>query len=516
MNRRILNLSLAAAVWFTACQPQEKQPSADANETSRYETLANLPLDGGYPSEEASRTLDEELYFQRATQTYLWALPAVNMFAMKEGLSKTFGEGYNVVSVFEKRLKPRTIITTPNSDVIYALGFADLSKTGPLVLDVPPMLQGLLDDFWHRPLVGPEKPDGTHFLGDIGFPGPDHGKGGKYLIVPEGYEGDVPDGYYRYTSKTNGVFIFQRGFFQSVDNLQPGVDAVEGIKIYPLEGEAKPMDFQHASDVDSYALFAHDFSYFEMLNRFIQSDKVDDIDPYMHGVMAAIGIKKGEDFNPSAREKELLDQAAQTAWRMAKNIAANFDEEKDGLWYSDRKWVAHAHTDLDDFMHTLLDEEFRDRETGHTDVNAKAHMYINHYSISTGMMSSIVGLGAKYGGAYKDSEGNYLMGENTYKITFPPNPPAKLFWSLTAYDAETAAGVDAEGQVYPSLNGMNDVVKNEDGSITIYMAPEKPEGDVNWIKTVPGRGWFSLFRYYGPEQAFFDRSYKLGDFEKVN
>jgi len=514
MKKSILNLSIAAAVLMTACRPQEKQQTTAA-ETDHYETLANLPLEGGYPSEEVSRTLDEELYFQRATQTYLWALPAVNMYAMKEGLGKTFGDDYNVVSVFEKRLKPQTIITTPNSDVIYALGFADLSKTGPLVLDVPPMLQGLLDDFWHRPLVGPEKPDGTTFLGDIGFPGPDRGKGGKYLIVPEGYEGEVPDGYYLYTSKTNGVFIFQRGFFQSVDDLQPGVDAVEGIKIYPLEGDAKPMDFQHASDVESYALFAHDFSYFEMLNRFIQSDKVDDIDPYMHGVMAAIGIKKGEDFNPSAREKELLGQAAQTAWRMAKNIAANFDREEDGLWYADRKWVAHAHTDLDDFMHTLLDEEFRNRETGHTDVNAKAHMYINHYSISTGMMSSIVGLGAKYGGAYKDSDGNYLMGGNTYKITFPPNPPAKLFWSLTAYDAETAAGVDAKGQVYPSLNGMNDITYNEDGSFTIYMAPEKPEGDVNWIKTVPGRGWFSLFRYYGPEQPFFDRSYKLGNFEKV-
>ncbi len=515
MKKTILKLSLAASIFTIACQPQENQQTTAETKTSHYEKLANLPFKGGYPSEEAIQTLDDELYFQRAVQTYLWALPAVNMYAMKEGLGKTFGEGYNVVSVFEKRLKPNTVITTPNSDVIYALGFADLSKTGPLVLDVPPMLQGLLDDFWHRPLEGPEKPDGTRFLGDIGFPGPDRGKGGKYLIIPEDYEGDIPDGYYIFTSKTNGVFIFQRGFFQSVDDLEPGVKAVEGIKVYPLEGDAKPMDYQHASDIDSYALFAHDFSYFEMLNRFIQSDKVDDVDPYMHGMLAAIGIKKGEDFNPTAREKELLEQAAQTAWRMAKNIAANFDEEENALWWEDRKWVAHARTDLDDFMHTLLDEEFRNRETGHTDVNAKAHMYINHYSISTGMMSSIVGLGAKYGNAYKDREGNYLMGENTYKITFPPNMPAKLFTSLTIYDAETASGVDAEGQDYPSLNTMNDLEFNEDGSVTFYVGPENPEGHKNFIKSVPGRGWFSLYRFYGPDQAFFDRTYKPGDFELV-
>ncbi|WP_339868488.1 DUF1254 domain-containing protein [uncultured Algoriphagus sp.] len=515
MKKHVLTITFSAAVLFSACQPQENQQNSQNINADHFETLATLPIVGGYPNEESTKSLDEELYFQRATQVYLWSLPAVNMFAMKEGLGKTFGEGYNVVSVFEKRLKPNTVITTPNSDVIYALGFADLSKTGPLVLDVPPMLQGLLDDFWHRPLEGPERPDGSHFLGDIGFPGPDRGEGGKYLIIPEGYEGNIPNGYYLYTSKTNGVFIFQRGFFKSVEDLQPGVDAVEGIKVYPLEGEAKPMDYQHASELDSYALFEHDFTYFEMLNRFIQSDKVDEVDPYMHGMMAALGIKKGEDFNPSAREKELLEQAAQTAWRMAKNIAANFDREKDGLWWSDRKWVAHAHTDLDDFMHTLLDEEFRDRKTGHVDVNAKAHMYINHYSISSGMMSSIVGLGAKYGNAYKDSEGNYLMGENTYKITFPANMPSKLFTSLTIYDAETASGVDAEGQDYPSLNTMNDLEYNEDGSVTFYVGPENPDGYKNFIKSVPGKGWFSLYRFYGPDQAFFDRTYKPGDFERV-
>lgn len=515
MKIKFVALSVLALLF--GCQSTTDKPAADQTAaTDHFKQLADLPFEGGYPTAAAAKTLDEELYFQRATQIYLWSLPAVNMFAMKEGLGKTFGEGYNVISVFEKRLKPKTVITTPNSDVIYALGFADLGKTGPLVLDVPPMLQGLLDDFWHRPLEGPARPDGSHFLGDIGFPGPDHGKGGKYLVIPDDYKGKVDaKKYFVYRSKTNGVFIFQRGFFKSVDDLEPGVKSVEGIRIYPLEGESKPMDFKHASDVPSFALFAHDASYFEMLNRFIQSDRVDDIDPYVHGMMAAIGIKKGKEFSPTAREKELLDQAAATAWKMAKNISANFDKEEDGLWWSDRKWVAHAHTKLDDFMHTLLDEEFRDRETGYVDVNAKAHMYINHYSISTGMMSSIVGLGAKYGNAYKDSEGNYLMGDNIYQVTFPPKAPAGLFWSLTIYDAETASGVDADGQEYPSLNSMNDLEYNADGSVTFYVAPVQPQGKKNWIKSVPGKGWFSLFRFYGPKQEFFDRQYKPGDFEKV-
>jgi hypothetical protein len=252
-----------------------------------------------------------------------------------------------------------------------------------------------------------------------------------------------------------------------------------------------------------------------MLNRFIQSDEIDEKDPYMNGVLAALGIKKGRSFDPTDREKELLGLAAKTAWKMAKNIAANSDREEKGLWWSDRHWVAHGKTKQDDFWKVLLNEEFAWRETRHTDVNAKAHMFINHYSISTGMISSVVGLGAKYAGAYKDSNGEYLNGSNTYRIVVPANVPAKLFWSLTAYDFSTASGLPA-GQTYPSLNSLNDLEYNDDGSVTLYFSPAQPEGKKNWIKTIPDTGWFSLIRLYGPEQAFFEGKFKPGDFEKVN
>ncbi|QKG27177.1 hypothetical protein ACTIVE_8830 [Actinomadura verrucosospora] len=438
----------------------------------------------------------------------------MNMFAMKEGLQKVAGTGYNVMSVFEKRLKPNTVITTPNSDVIYGLTFADLSATGPLVLEVPPRLQALMDDFWHRPLTGPVI-DGRRYLGDVGIPGPDRGKGGRYLIVPDGYEGDT-EGYFAFTCPTHGVFIFVRGFFSSVENLKPGVASVESLMIRPLEGGVEPMRFEHVSDLPANALFPADGVYFEMLDRFIRSEPSDAVDPYMHGMLAALGIAKGQTFAPTDRQRELLDLAAHTGWRMAKNIAGNFDGQDKALWWSDRRWVAHVKTEPDDFMHTLLDEQWRDRTTGHTDVDAKAHMFINHYSISTGMMSSIVGMGAKYGNAYKDSDGAYLKGENTYRLDMPPNPPANLFWSVTLYDAETAGGVDAEGQEYPSLNSMNDLDCNSDGSVTFHIGPNPPVGAKNWLKTVPGRGWFSLFRFYGPDQEFFDGKYRPGDFVKVD
>jgi hypothetical protein len=483
--------------------------------TDRYRELAELPYEGGYPTPDARRTLDEELFFQRATQVYLWALPAINMYSMKVGLGEIAGTGYNVMAVGEKRLKPRTVITTPNSDVIYGLGFADLSETGPLVIDAPPRLQALVDDFWHRPLVGPTI-DGVRYLGDVGIPGPDRGQGGKYLIVPEGYEGEVDaTQHFVFTSPTNCVFIFVRGFFRSNEDLAPGVAAVEAITVRPLHGEAEPMRFEHISELSADALFPRDASYFDRLDEFIQSERVDAVDPYMHGMLAALGIAKGRQFQPTERQRELLDLAAATGWRMAKNAAASFDEQDRALWWEDRRWVAHTLTEPDDFMHTLLDERWRWRTTGHTHVDAKAHMFVNHYSISTGMMSSIVGMGAKYGGAYKDSDGDYLRGEATYRLEMPANPPANLFWSVTVYDAETAAGVDAEDQEYPSLNSMNDLEYNEGGSVTFYVGPERPEGAANWLKTVPGRGWFSLFRFYGPTQEFFDRKYRPGDFVRV-
>lgn len=482
----------------------------------RYQELASLSLDGGYPTPEAARTLADELFFQRATQVYLWALPAMNMVAMKEGLGALSGFGYNVMSVFEKRLKPNTLITTPNSDVIYGLGFADLGETGPLVLEAAPRVQAILDDFWHRPLVGPEH-DGIHYLGDVGIPGPDQGEGGRYLILPEGYEGriDDADDYYVFTSRTNGVFIFVRGFFKSVDDLSPGVASVEGLTVRPLHGEALAMEYKHVSDMAADALFARDFDYFEVLAGFIAAEQVDAVDPYMHGVLAALGIAKGKPFSPSERERELLDLAARTGWRMAKAIAADFDREKKALWWEDRHWIAHVRTEPDDFVHTLLDEEWRDRQTGHTDVNAKAHMFVNHYSISTAMMSQTAGKGAKYANAYKDADGEYLMGENTYRIDLPPNPPAQLFWSLTIYDAESASGVDADGQEYPSLNSMGDLEQNSNGSTTIFVGPEPPDGQSNWLKSVPDRGWFGLIRWYAPAQAFFDREYKPGDFVRL-
>ena len=152
-------------------------------QTSRYDGLADFPFTNGYLSSDAVGTLKDELVFQRAVQTYLSALPVLNMYGMKEGSEKTFGKGYNVLPIFKDRLNAKTLITTPNSDVIYALGYLDLKEDGPMVIEVPPGLQGILDDFWQRPICSEGEIEGRIWCGDVGLPGPDRGKGGKYLVL---------------------------------------------------------------------------------------------------------------------------------------------------------------------------------------------------------------------------------------------------------------------------------------------------------------------------------------------
>ena len=231
MKTRLVIYSLATAVIGVGV--------VDAQ--SRFDELANAPFKENRPTAETAKMLRDELLFQRATQAYLWALPLINTLGMKEGSEKIFGAGYNVLPIWKKRLDAKTLVTTPNSDVIYAMSYVDLGKEGPVVFEVPPNLQGILLDFWQRPIPV----DGEKFFGDVGLPGPDGGKGGKVLLLPPGYKGDVPEGYFVYRSATNNVFIFLRSFYQDPTNLEPAVDLVEQSRIYPLgkKESALPMKF---------------------------------------------------------------------------------------------------------------------------------------------------------------------------------------------------------------------------------------------------------------------------------
>lgn len=136
-------------------------PSTTLDALGHYDELANLSFKDGYLAKEDVPALLNDLFFQRAVQTYLWALPALNMYGTKEGSEKVFGKGYNVLPIWKQRLNAKTLVTTPNSDVIYAMGYLDLKEDGPVVIEVPPGLQGIIDDFWQRPIPTVGEIDGS-------------------------------------------------------------------------------------------------------------------------------------------------------------------------------------------------------------------------------------------------------------------------------------------------------------------------------------------------------------------
>ena len=299
----------ASALTASADEPQAKP-------ANRQEELANLPFVENRPTKETAQTLRDELLFQRATQTYLWAMPLLNTMGMRDGFNDAFGVGYNIMAIWTKRLDAKTHITTPNSDLIYGMVFVNLAETGPLVFEAPPKLQGILLDFWQRPIPV----DGGKFFGDVGLPGPDAGAGGKFLLLPPGYKGDVPKGYYVYRSGTNNVFIFLRSFYQSLDNISPAVDVLKQSVLYPLgkKDSAKTMVFKDASGAPHEMLPRRDSSAFKQLKWLVDSEDENLAGQDWLGMLAGLGIVKGQPFEPDAHKKEILNKAAETGYKTSR------------------------------------------------------------------------------------------------------------------------------------------------------------------------------------------------------
>jgi len=486
--------------------------SAAIAQGSRYDTLANAPFVKDYPTPESSRMLQDELLFQRATQAYLWALPAINLWAMKEGSEKVFGAGYNVLPTWKERIRASTQVTTPNSDVVYAMGYLDLKKDGPLVVEAPAGVQGILDDFFQRPLVGPTI-DGHTWTGDVGLAGPDKGKGGIYVLLPPDYKGEppkasLPKGAFVYRSRTYNVFLFWRTFFSDPKDLSKANAQIAATRIYPLgqKALAKPMQFPDGNTKPANLLFPSDASYFDMLSRFIDSEYVAPADLDMRGFLHTIGIEKDKQFSPTPEMRSLLDRAAKTAFKMSKVVITDMvTREPGGLYYPDRKWVN---------VFAGEDTSFQSGRS-FTNLEQRSGYYTSAYSASPGMVKNLVNAGAKYPVTFRDKDGNFLDGGQSYSLHLPPNIPAKNFWSATVYDGMTASGLD-NGQDHPSLNQMDKPVQNPDGSIDLYFGPNAPAGkEKNWLRTLPGKGYFVILRLYSPEEAFFKQTWKPGDIEKV-
>lgn len=453
-------------------------------------SIGTLKLRDGVPTAETTRTIYDNLDRSRALQAYLLAIPMVNQASMRDTL-RQFGPDNQTDVIWENLVDSRTVELTANDNTIYNFIWIDTHK-GPVVIDIPPMSLGGVDNFWYK------------WVTDVGITGPDHGKGGKYLLLPPGFKGNIPEGYFIVRSTTYGNWVPFRTFLVG-GSTKPGVASVkQHLKIYPLAdaGNPPPTKFVNASGIPANFVQPGDYRFWSLLNEVVQSEPSAGSDPTTLGLFASIGIEKGKPFNPDSRMKKILEDAANIGAVTARAIAFQL-RDRAGYIYPNGNWRVP-------FFGGYKFES----QPGVSNLDGAAFFYYFATGVTPAMADKIIGKGSTYPWTPLDANGNPFDGGKTYKLHLPPHIPVNNFWSVIAYDTQTRSMLQTN-QKAPSVSSQEKQLKvNADGSVDVYFGPKAPAGEEhNWIQTIPGKGWFMILRLYGPLEPWFDKTWRPGEIE---
>ncbi len=184
-SKLMTSMVVVVAMLLPHVATAQQATSTDADGEYVVDTrIGKLRFEYGYPTEETAKRLYDEMDFQRAVQAYLWSVPLVAMQALHERLQKQDSSLQSSV-IFEDLLPPSTRVFTGNNTTLYAISTFIIEPDDPVVLEVPAgAVLGMINNAWQQALA------------DLGPPGPDKGKGGKYLILPPEYKGEVPESGY--------------------------------------------------------------------------------------------------------------------------------------------------------------------------------------------------------------------------------------------------------------------------------------------------------------------------------
>ncbi|WP_218511604.1 DUF1254 domain-containing protein [Variovorax sp. dw_308] len=468
----------------TSVGGQQVEPHGWLGTETLKSRSGNFEFKNGYPEGDTAQRLLDLQTLNRATEVYLTQLMPVSEVALREGL-RAFGATKPAqVVVWEKLMGPQTVLLTANTETVYGISHLALGADGPTVVEAPAHMLGFLQDGLQR------------YLADIGPLGPDKGKGGKFLVLPPGFKGAVPKGYFVVRSPTYSVTFAVRGF-QAEGKTDQAVSLMKQIKVYPLAAAKTPpeMEFLNGSGRDIDTLFPDNFRFFELLSVIVNEEPLESFGPLERSMMQSIGIEKGKPFKPDDRMKALLSEAARLGGAMARaNTYATGSP-----YYPDRKWQG-----IPDGMTYTFSRD------GAPQIEARNNVYYMAAGNSPAMMEKNVGQGSQYLWTYRDADGRFLDGAKSYQLHVLPRIPAGNFWSVVVYDSLSRSELQ-NGEPLPSVSSYTRPEVNPDGSIDIYFGPSAPTKAKNWIKTVAGKGWFPIFRFYGPSQAYFDKTWKLED-----
>ena len=507
---------------------------AEITTPDKVETrIGTLEFKDGAPSVETARKVYDTMDFTRALNVFNNSFRGASAYAIRQGFL-SIGAEENTVVLFSNLMDAKSLFLTANADTVYYLAVVDLTK-GPMVIEQPPKGLGTINDMWFSWII------------DIGFPGPDRGHGGKYLIVPPGYDGPLPDsGFHVARSRTTRVLYAARAFLTDNDP-KPTVELIKKtIKIYPytpggygtsiataLAGNVRiaanppipATKFVEASGKSFNTIPPNDFSFFEMINANVQQEPADSYDTELAGQLAAIGIVKGKPFKPDARMRKILADAAAVGNAFGRALNWRFSQAHDWAYYpgshwGNMLWEGGYNFETPPPMFTREGVFKPLPPTGARTLDSRTAFYYAYTLDSPGMIMRIPGVGSQYLMGFLDADGNPFDGARTYKVTLPPNIPAGKFWSLTLYDSQSRSMLDtpqryprAGSQSYPSPAAE----ANTDGSTTVYFGHMQPKGVKrgNWIQTVPGKGWFTILRLYSPLETFFTKQWRPSEIELV-
>ncbi len=492
--------------------------------------IGTLDFKDGMPSKETIAKVYDNLDFMHAFEAFVNTFQGVSIHALHKGFL-SIGVKDNEVLIFSELMDAKSLYLTANADTVYYMGMLDLTK-GPIVLEVPPKALGAIDDYWFRWVV------------DIGLPGADRGEGGKYLILPPGYDGPLPDGFTIARARTSIVVWFARSFLENNDPKPVAETVRKFTKVYPYEaggvgtpiadflsGKAKlgkvtpppPTVFHEGTGKVFSTIPPNDFSYYEMLNEVVQQEPAGSLDPELMGPVAAIGIIKGKPFAPDARMKKILTEALALANATSRTLFMA-PRAADWFYYPGSGWVNQLFVSGYEFE-TPIPEITADGAkpfppTGYRLLDSRTSFFYGVTGITPGMAMRVPGIGSQYLWTMVDANKDPFDGARTYKVTLPKDIPQANFWSFTLYDNMSRSMLDtpqrfprAGSQSFPSPAAE----AGADGTTTVYFGPTQPQGVKrgNWIQTMPGKGFIPMLRLYSPLEPFFTKEWRPSEVELV-